>query len=172
MSKGVMVALGNKALALVARSGSYSLMNLISDHTNPTLKEFVDTKHPIYRLSSQAADMRISKHRPLAVMVRNPIERFRSACARQQLTIEQGLQAMGSDVHFWPLKDMGLIADDITYFRFPDQINDCARWLGLSTPVPRQNDEPEEKKPVLALEQESAVRLAYAEDIALWESLQ
>lgn len=71
-----------------------------------------------------------------------------------------------------PLKDMGLIADDITYFRFPDQINDCAEWLGLPTPVPLENAEPEEKKPVLTPEQELAVRLAYADDITLWESLQ
>ena len=172
MSKGVMVGVGNKALALVARSGSYSLMSLIAAHTNSTPREPVDTRHPIYRLSSQAADMRVSKHRPLAAMVRNPIERFRSACARQNLSVDQGLKVMESDVHFWPLKDMGLIADDITYFRFPDQINDCAEWLGLRTPVPHENEEPEEKKPVLTLEQESAVRLAYADDIALWESLQ
>jgi hypothetical protein len=38
-------------------------------------------------------------------------------------------------------------------------------------PVPQENAEPEEKKPVLTVEQEAAVRLAYADDIALWESL-
>ena len=61
--------------------------------------------------------------------------------------------------------------DGVTYFRFPDQLNNCAEWLGLPTPVPQLNEEAEESKPFLTQEQENAIRVMYAEDISLWESL-
>jgi hypothetical protein len=105
-------------------------------------------------------------------MVRDPIERFRSSCARQQLTVEQGLKQTEGDVHFWPLSHMGLIQEGVQYFRFPDQLNACAEWLGLPTPVPQLNAEADEGKPVLTAEQEAAVRELYADDVALWELLQ
>lgn len=181
MIKGIMVRVGDRYVAMVTRSGSHSLLLHIVRHICPHRLDQPSTPpknqrwHPYLELPEHIKDGRyydISDVKGnLAVIVRNPVERFRSACARQNLSVEQGLLAMESDGHFWPLKDMGLIADDIAYFRFPDQINECAEWLGLPTPVPHENGEPEEKKPVLTLEQESAVRLAYAEDITLWESL-
>jgi hypothetical protein len=67
---------------------------------------------------------------------------------------------------------MGLLAEGVTHFRFPDQIDACAEWLGLDTPVPQLNAEADEGKPELTAEQEAAVRDAYADDIALWELLQ
>jgi hypothetical protein len=105
-------------------------------------------------------------------MVRDPVERFRSACARQAVSVEEGLARLDSDVHFWSLNHMGLLADGVAHFRFPDQIDACASWLGLSTPVPSLNAEAEEGKPTLTAEEEAAVRAAYADDVALWESLQ
>jgi hypothetical protein len=105
-------------------------------------------------------------------MVRDPVERFRSACARQGVSVEEGLTRLDVDVHFWALAHMGLLADGVTHFRFPEQLDACAEWLGLETPAPQTNDEPEASKPTLTPEQETAVRAAYAADIALWESLQ
>jgi hypothetical protein len=67
---------------------------------------------------------------------------------------------------------MGLLAKGVVHFRFPDQMNACAQWLGLETPVLQLNKEAEESKPVLTPEQETRVREIYADDIALWESLQ
>jgi hypothetical protein len=79
---------------------------------------------------------------------------------------------MEFDVHFWSLAHMGLLADGVTHFRFPEQLDACAEWLGLATPVPQLNEEADENKPDLTAEQEDAVRAAYADDIALWELLQ
>jgi hypothetical protein len=67
---------------------------------------------------------------------------------------------------------MGLLAEGVEYFRFPSQINDCAEWLGLKTPVPALNAESEAGKPTLTAAQEAAVRELYADDIALWDSIQ
>jgi hypothetical protein len=108
----------------------------------------------------------------MACLVRDPVERFRSACARQNVTPEVGLSRVTVDVHFWPLQLIGVIHPNVTHFRFPDQIDACAEWLGLETPVPQLNEEADENKPVLTAEEEAAVRAAYAADIALWESLQ
>ena len=142
-----------KYVALITRSGSYSILNHVLTTKHPerlTKKNIPENQtrwHPVYSLAGYCIDMSTSGvPNPLAVMVRNPVERFRSACARQNKTVEEGLGLLESDVHFWPLKDMGLIADGIVYFRFPDQINDCSLWLGLPVPVPQENEEPEEKK--------------------------
>lgn len=171
--RGMCALFSGKALALVTRSGSYSLMSLMlpPDRQPPQNNGDGERWHPIMALSAHSLREGFPQVAGIAVMVRDPVQRFRSACARQNKTVEEGLGLRESDVHFWPLKDMGLIAADITHFRFPDQINDCAEWLGLPVPVPKENVEPEEKKPVLTVEQEAAVRLAYADDIALWESL-
>jgi hypothetical protein len=82
------------------------------------------------------------------------------------------LSLQNSDVHFWTLESMGLLVEGVTHFRFSDQIDACAEWLGLENPVPQLNAEPEENKPTLTPEQEAAVREAYSADVALWESLQ
>jgi hypothetical protein len=103
-------------------------------------------------------------------LVRDPVERFRSACARTQISVDDAL--ISADGHFWSLESMGALQDGVTHFRFPDQLDACAEWLGLETPVPQLNEEAEANKPTLTPEQEARVREIYAADIALWESLQ
>jgi hypothetical protein len=58
------------------------------------------------------------------------------------------------------------------YFRFEDQLDAAAEWLGLPTPLPQEDATNEAAKPALTPEQEARVREIYADDIALWESLQ
>lgn len=170
--KGAKITLPNgKKFALVARSGSYSIIwqALPENLRNPV----GDRWHPInattHTIGSPLDDNDIPN---LCCLVRDPVERFRSACARQQKSVEEGLESISFDVHFWTLESMGLLAEGITHFRFPDQIDECSQWLGLETPVPQLNEEDEESKPVLTPEQEAAIRATYAADIALWESLQ
>jgi hypothetical protein len=62
--------------------------------------------------------------------------------------------------------------DFIRYFRFEDQLDAAAEWLGLSLPLPHEDATDEASKPTLTAEQESLVREIYAADIALLESLQ
>ncbi|NBX73030.1 MAG: hypothetical protein EBQ89_01895 [Alphaproteobacteria bacterium] len=181
MKQGACVKLGDKYLAMVARSGSHSLFQralerLVPDWAElPKLAPSGARYHPIhllgpYTLFIDPTD--ISPVLPLAVMVRDPLERFRSALARTRNSVEEALALRYSDAHFQSLSDMGLIATDVTYFRFPDQIEECAAWLGLETPVPQENAEPDENKPTLTPAEELAVRTAYGDDIALWERLQ
>jgi hypothetical protein len=171
--RGVCAIYNNKALALVSRSGSYSLMlPMLQVSRESCLAEYTSDRrwHPVMNLHGH--DLRNGfPQQPVACMVRDPIDRFCSACARQGKTAEEGIGLQESDVHFWSLRDMGLLEYGVTYFRFPSQINECAEWLGLPTSVQQENEEPEERKPVLTADELAAVRLAYADDIALYESL-
>lgn len=159
-----------RKFALVARSGSYAVIwqALPSGFRAPANDEW----HPINATTDTiGSPLGDGDEDGLCCLVRDPIERFRSACARQQVTVEEGLARTESDVHFWPLEFMGLLKNGVTYFKFPAQIDACAEWLGLATPVPQLNEEPESAKPTLTPEQEQQVRQTYAADIALWESL-
>jgi len=163
-----------RRFAVVARSGSYAIcwQALPAELQRiPDQRDGGQRWHPISACPTGGPLMADEPADGLCCMVRDPVERFRSACARQKKTVEEGLGSLEGDVHFWPLADMGLLQPGVTHFRFPDQINACADWLGLSTPVPQLNAEPEEGKPNLTPEQVAAVRQAYAYDIALWESL-
>jgi hypothetical protein len=170
--KGAKITLPNaRRFALVPRSGSYSIIWQAIPETARTPGE---KWHPI-NATSDTIGSPLAVDEPaegLCCLVRDPVARFRSACARQGVSVEDGLAALNSDVHFWPLESMGLLAAGVTHFSFPTQINDCADWLGLETPVPQLNEEPEESKPTLTPAQEAAVRAAYSADVALWESLQ
>jgi hypothetical protein len=170
--KGAKITLPNdRRFAIVPRSGSYAIVwqAIPTSARTPS-----DGWHPI-NATTDTIGSPLQADEPaegLCCLVRDPVERFRSACARQGVSVEEGLARRDADVHFWTLDSMGLLAEGVDHFAFPAQIDACAEWLGLETPVPQLNGEPEEAKPVLTAEQEAAVRAAYAADIALWESLQ
>lgn len=170
---GAKITLPNgKRFAIVARSGSHTICWQSLPQELQTVPEGPNRWHPI-SVAPGAGPLETDEQPfGLCCIVRDPVERFRSSCARQKVSVEEGLTRKEWDVHFWSLKFMGLHQEGVTHFRFPDQLNDCAEWLGLPTPVPQLNEEAEELKPVLTPEQEARVREIYADDIVLWESLQ
>ena len=101
---------------------------------------------------------------PVGLIVRNPVERFRSMIAHRHLDVDEQLQ----NPFYGPLPQ----GNFARYFRFEDQLDGAAEWLGLPTPLPVEDATDEADKPVLTPEQEARVREIYAADIALWESLQ
>jgi len=170
--RGAKITLQNhRRFALVPRSGSYAIIwqALAPDERTPGGEGWHPINATTNTIGSPLADDEPADG--LCCLVRDPVERFRSACARQQKTVDEGLALLTDDVHFWTLDSMGLLDAGVTHFAFPAQINACAEWLGLETPVPTLNNEPEEGKPVLTPEQNAAVLAAYAADVALWESL-
>jgi hypothetical protein len=100
----------------------------------------------------------------VGIVVRNPVERFKSMVARSDRTIEQQLERP----QYRPLPH-GPFA---RYFLFETQLQECADWLGITVPLPDIDSTEESDKPTLTVEQEARVREIYATDIALWESLQ
>ena len=63
---------------------------------------------------------------------------------------------------------MGLLNDRIKYFLFPEQIDECANWLGLETPVPKLNEEESKKKPSLTDNQIKMIVEKYHNDNELY----
>ena len=147
--RGVWALYNNKALALVTRSGSHALMNLMlpKDHIKTHPEHLKEEKwHPIMNLQGHDLKMGLPECE-VCCMVRDPVERFRSSCARRNKTVEEGF--LEDEVHFWTMESMGLLNPKIKYFLFPEQIDECAKWLGLETPVPKLNEEESKKKPSL-----------------------
>ncbi|NBW22116.1 MAG: hypothetical protein EBR82_80610 [Caulobacteraceae bacterium] len=60
----------------------------------------------------------------------------------------------------------------VRYFKFETELDEAAEWLGLPAPLPREDATDPALKPTLTPEQETRVREIFADDIALWESLQ
>jgi hypothetical protein len=101
----------------------------------------------------------------VGLIVRHPVERFRSMCAhRTDRTLEEHLDSP----MYGPLPQ----GDFTRYFGFETELDAAAEWLGMPTPLPQEDATDEAAKPTLTAEQEARVREIYADDIALWESLQ
>ena len=170
--RGVCAIHNSKALALVTRSGSHALMNLmlpeIYEKRIPSgPKE--DRWHPIMNLRGHDLRNGLPEVEKICVMVRDPIERFISSMARRKLNFEQAIAAKDEDVHFWSIHSMGLINEKCSYFLFPEQLNACADVLGLKTPVPRLNEETE--KPRLDASQLRTLKLFYEQDLELFHKI-
>lgn len=161
----------NRGLALVARAGSHSLFSAILASFHGDIKP-PENEHP-FRVTPNLTDMALTGTlgRSIAVMVRDPVERFRSACARQSKSADEGLLLQDKDVHFWSLESMGLLGNDFVHFKFPQNLQECASWLGISNEILQLNSETESKKPILSSEENQKVCEAYAADIQLWRSL-
>ena len=157
--------LDHKFLLLISRSASHSIATAALQLWYPDKYEEWNnnqSKHPAWYLPNIIYPIHCENP---AIIVRNPIERFRSMCAHKpEFTIEYQL----NNPIYPPLPS----GNFVKYFRFEDQLEECAEWLGLATPIPHIDSSIESDKPILTTQQESIVRQIYADDIALWESLQ
>lgn len=125
---------------------------------------------------------RINPDRPVVVVVRDPVDRFRSAMAQVGLTdADAVLQEFADEAGNVTDRNGRKISANIHFLRqtrfqgvltyYPMQrVDEAAAALGLITPLPHSNEAAE--KPELTTAQEQAVREWYADDVALWESLQ
>jgi hypothetical protein len=100
----------------------------------------------------------------VGLIVRHPVERFRSMIAHRHLNVDEQLDSP----MYGPLPQ----GTFVRYFRFESELDAAAEWLGLPTPLPQEDATDEAAKPTLTPEQEARVREIYAADIALWNSLQ
>jgi hypothetical protein len=98
-----------------------------------------------------------------AIIVRNPIERFRSMISHKRLVLKEQL--------IRPIYPAIPNGNFIRYFKFETQLDECADWLGLPTPLIHEDKSAPIQKPNLTIEEETIVRNIYAKDIELWESL-
>jgi hypothetical protein len=153
----------NNAILLTPRTGSHSLtLAAIAQWWPDTVLEN-SVQHPACWIPHQESYRGGTKEN-VGVIVRNPVERFRSMIAHKHLNVDEQLaRPMYGPLPAGPF---------VRYFRFEDQLDDAAEWLGLQTPLPQEDATSEANKPLLTPEQEARVREIYAADIELWESLQ
>jgi len=105
----------------------------------------------------------------VVLIVRDPVERFRSACAETSKSPDEALSENGQkDNHFFPTSR--LLVDGCKLYRFESDLDDAAAELGLSLPLPNI-DGGNPPKPDLTPEQLARVQEIYADDIALYESI-
>lgn len=127
-----------------------------------------------------------SPDRPVAMLVREPLDRFLSGVAYLRLDLDAAIDSLlngtpvpGSrgnrqrgihvnrNVHF--AKQSKMPYGETHLFRFPDHIQAIAALLGLG-PVPHLNITPR-PKPQVTDAQRAAILNYYAADVALYESI-
>ena len=108
------------------------------------------------------------------IPVRDPVERFRSACAQDGRTADDALDRIDAgelSFHFKPVQDY-LRGRMVTLFKFPEHIEKLAQAIGLTeiseVNTSETNNGP---KPDLTPEQLTRVQAIYADDIALYNSI-
>lgn len=155
---------GDKLMCFIPRTASTSLLTLIQEKYYPRLEKVKNvTLH--FKIPSVIDDGK----RELVAVIRDPIDRFLSGCARKNWTVEQGIEELKKevpDLHIRPQISFLSEKRETKLFKFPDQIDEIAEYLGLSTPVPRKNVS--KSKPAPTLEQIDWLTEYYAEDFKLW----
>jgi hypothetical protein len=193
---------GDKLLAFNAKCCTSSFCRAIIKTHHPEIEEFLQTKVTFpegvsveTRQLHQHVPSRFNSDRPTALLVREPVSRFRSAIGFLGLSeqvddvirimLEEtgesvqnrhgrmlgGQRGFASNIHL--LRQSRFIKEDdvdITCFSMPDQIDECAEWLGLPTPLVHVN-EASGPKPDLTNDQIDKIKKYYKSDIELWESV-
>jgi hypothetical protein len=176
------------ALALNFKVGSASLARAVIAAHHPELNAKLSDGTSVHYPAGKSAENtrwhglcpKVNpSERPVVLLpVRDPIEKFRSACAESNVsdvdakltTLEAYQEAdWGKDVHFWP--QSRLLFGTTKLYAFPDHLNTLATDAGLSLPLPDIDGEHGRSKPDLTSEQVARVSVIYADDIALFESI-
>lgn len=185
---------GEKLFALNPKVGSSSFARAIISRWHPDIEALITTAAYPEGKSADTGQWQLLvpyRTRPEAevvCLVRDPVERFRSAMAQTGLTLvdetlDELVNETGLHPEYRPVRGRRLLSEDvhfraqsvysgnpIRHFRFPDQIDEAAAALDLALPLPTINDGTGDK-PSLTAEQEQRVREYYAADESLWASV-
>ena len=177
---------GKRLLAFNAKCGTSALVREIVRTYYPETEAIIqgasypDGKNADTTQHHQWLPGRMNPDRPVVQVVRDPVERFRSAMFQvglsdatavlDELRDERGNVGKGShgvtlseNIHFLP---QSRFTGDITFFPLR-RIEDAAAALGLRTPLLRLNES--QRKPELTADQVDRVRAWYAADVELWD---
>ena len=157
---------GENSLFVAPRTASTAIFNAVLEKYYPLEnQEKIKNNHKPHRYIPGGNEP-IGK---AYVFMREPVDRFKSACARIGLTAEQGIvnAVQPADIHFVTVVSSleGHLNDDFKFYKFPDDINLLAQDLGLDTPIEQENASLESVKIILTEKQENRVKEIYKEDI-------
>ena len=169
----------NNHVAMIPKAGSSAIARailfaikpnyVVRSVSNDQAKVEASLNKPKWQALIQKTDAPVN---PI-VPVRDPVERFRSACAQEGKTAEEALtkcEAGDFSGHFKPVTTW-LITESRIY-KFPEHIDDIATALGLDG-IPSVNDSETNNgpKPDLTESELARVQAIYADDIALFDSI-
>jgi len=162
----------SKTFFIPARSGSTAIYSSV-------LEKFYPERLNQWKLSGEIQPHRFMEREsipsnPTAILLRDPVQRFISSCARIKASPQDALNfniPINEYLYFIPVTEIVKDFTNIKYFKFPDQINDFAEYLELSIPVNIENESEIGTKPVLTNDELSKVQDIFADDIDLFNSL-
>lgn len=160
---------GDKLLCMIPRTGSTSLLRLIEDKYYPEMKNVNIALH--FKIPSIIDDNK----RELVAMFRHPVERFISGCSQTKRTINEGIEELKTksldriDFHLRPQYTFLSEKRSTKFFKFPEQLNECANYLELPTPISHLNAS--KSKSVPSLEQLTWLNKYYEKDFEIFNSL-
>jgi len=108
------------------------------------------------------------------IPVRDPVERFRSACAQEDRTAAQEISRIERNRYSFHTKPTSAyLVEGATLYKFPEHIKEIARDLGLDE-IARVNDSNSNNspKPILTDKELERVEELYADDIKLFNSIE
>ena len=108
------------------------------------------------------------------IPVRDPVERFRSACAQEDRTAAQEISRIERNRYSFHTKPTSAyLVEGATLYKFPEHIKEIARDLGLDE-IARVNDSNSNNspKPILTDDEIKRVEELYADDISLYNSIE
>jgi hypothetical protein len=176
--KNQYIKVGSKFFAVNFKAATSSFIRAIISAHYPDLEDLIQNKTS-YASGRNADNSRwhvLFKYEPMpdgetVLIVRNPVERFRSACAETGKSPEEVLSEIESGApynnHFWPTSR--LLVDDCKLYRFETDLDEAATELGLTLPLPVIIGGG--TKPDLTPEQVARVEAIYADDIVLHDSI-
>jgi hypothetical protein len=158
---------GGKLLCFIPRTGSTSLLKLIETKHYPYLSNIKGIT-PHFKTPSIIDDHKSE----LVSMFRCPIERFISGCAQKKWNVAEGIAELKKeivDIHIRPQNTFLSDNRPTKLFRFPEQLDACAAYLGLPTPIPHLNKS--KVKPTASAEELAWLTEYYKKDLEIFNSI-
>lgn len=166
-------------VAIILKVGSSSIAKAIIDAHHPDIASipisFPNDGLGINRPGWQGICPRVADPATILACVREPVERFRSACAQIGVSAEDALTKLEADDWFNPHFNLQsrAVKNATKLYKFPDHLEQFATDASLSYPLPEINESATHNhpKPDLTPEQKARVESVYADDIALFTSI-
>jgi hypothetical protein len=166
-------------VAAIPKSGSSAIARAIHFAAKPNFKVISASRdgEMVERIMGnpgwQALAAKTTEPSNPIIPVRDPVERFRSACAQENKTADEALALLDegkASQHFRKQSDW--VTPNCRLAKFPEHLSFIATELGLEDIPPVNESETHNgPKPDLTPDQTTRVQTIYADDIALYASI-
>jgi len=172
--KGIYIKCGDKIFAAVLKSASGSIILAILQKYYKNISDLCErgdiNMRRLHHFTPKLKKSQING-KDVVLISRNPIERFRSACVEAEETAEEAILKLGKkemNPHFTTTPNW--LVDGCKLYKFEEHLEEAVKELGLE-PLPHNVKGKQKPKPVLTEDQVQKIKIFYAEDFALYNSI-